>query len=148
LAFAACNKGGDEAEDISNEDLQATQSMETELSLMSTALNNIQSAVTISDKQYWDSQFRLHDSVFWHHHNQYHHETYTHDDHGHQWVPYDPTVNHHGHHHPHYPGHQNDSLIVTTNNHHHINCDHHHGHHICHHHRISDLHHLHHQHHP
>ena len=144
----ACNKNDNPTETIAPDDLTAANTMTSRLSDMTTALNNLIAAPNLNQRQYWDSAYHHHDSLFWHHHNIYHHGTYLHDDHGHQWVPYNPAVNHHGHHHPHYPGHLNDSLVITTNNHHHTNCDHHPGHHICHHHTITSLHHLHNQHHP
>ena len=146
--FYACNKSDNTTETLSSEDIAAANGMSTQLTGMQQSLNNLISASDANQRRHWDSIYHRHDSLFWHHHNNYHHNVYAHDDHGHQWVPYDPAVNHHNHHHPHYPGHLNDSLIVTTNNHHHTNCDHHPGHHICHHHTINSLHHLHILHHP
>lgn len=145
---ASCDKKNDSIETIQPEDLSASVSMTTELTALQQSVSNLSSASNLSQRLYWDSVYHHHDSLFWHHHNIYHHGTYNHDDHSHHWVPYDPSVNHHGHHHPQYPGHLNDSLITTANNHPHVNCDHHPGHHICHHHTMDSLHHVHNLHHP
>ena len=148
LLFIGCQKNTESDETIQQDDLSASVAMTSELSVIQQSLNNLISAPNQAQRLYWDSAYHHHDSLFWHHHHIYHHGTYSHDDHGHQWVPYDPAINHHGHHHPRYPGHLNDSLIITTNNHHHTNCDHHPGHHICHHHSIHSIHQLHNIHHP
>lgn len=148
LLFISCDKNTEPDETIQQDDLSASVAMTSELSVMQQSLNNLIAASGTTQRLYWDSAYHHHDSLFWHHHNIYQHGTYSHDDHGHQWVPYDPAINHHGHHHPRYPGHLNDSLIITTNNHHHTNCDHHPGHHICHHHSIHSIHQLHNLHHP
>lgn len=148
LFIVACDKKNESAETIQQTDLTAAAGMTTELSFMEQSLNSLIAAPNHAQRLYWDSAYHHHDSLFWHHHNIYHHSTYSHDDHGHQWVPYDPAVNHHNHHHHHYPGHLNDSLVITTNNHHHTDCHHHPGHHICHHHTIDSIHHVHNSHHP
>ena len=148
LLFIGCQKNTESDETIQQDDLVAASAMTNEISIMQQSLNNLISAPNQAQRLYWDSAYHHHDSLFWHYHHIYHHGTYSHDDHGHQWVPYDPAINHHGHHHPRYPGHLNDSLIITTNNHHHTNCDHHPGHHICHHHSIHSIHQLHNIHHP
>ncbi|MEO7922202.1 MAG: hypothetical protein ABIR30_00840 [Chitinophagaceae bacterium] len=148
LFIYACNKSAATTETLNPEDLTAAAGMSTEISVMQLSLDNLISASDANQRRHWDSAYHHHDSLFWHHHNNYHHNVYLHDDHSHQWIPYDPAVNHHNHHHPHYPGHLNDSLIVINNNHHHTNCDHHAGHHICHHHTMQTLHHLHNLHHP
>ena len=144
---SSCNKN-ESTETIQQDDLAASVAMTGELSDMRQSVNSLITAPNPTQRLYWDSVYHHHDSLFWHHHNVYHHGTYTHDDHSHQWVPYDPTINHHGHHHPQYPGHLNDSLVTITNNHHHVNCEHHPGHHICHHHTMDSLHHVHNLHHP
>ncbi|MCA6441447.1 MAG: hypothetical protein IM581_16070 [Chitinophagaceae bacterium] len=143
----SCNKN-ESTETIQHDDLSASVAMAGELSAMQQSVNSLMIAPNHTQRLYWDSVYHHHDSLFWHHHNVYHHSTYTHDDHSHQWIPYDPIINHHGHHHPQYPGHLNDSLVTTTNNHHHVNCEHHPGHHICHHHTMDSLHHVHNIHHP
>jgi len=144
----SCNKNNNSSEPLAVDDLTASHEMASQLSEMEVSLNSLISAPTLDQRLYWDSTYHHHDSIFWYHHNIYHHNTYLHDDHSHHWVPYDPTINHHGHHHPPYPGHLNDSLVTTTNNHHHVNCEHHPGHHICHHHTMDSLHHVHNLHHP
>lgn len=148
LYIMACKKSNNSNDTIAPDDLTASAAMTSRLTDMQTALNSLIAAPTLSQRKYWDSAYHHHDSLFWHHHNIYHHSTYTHDDHGHQWIPYDPTINHHNHHHHHYPGHLNDSLVTSTNNHHHTTCHHHPGHHICHHHTMDSLHHVHNSHHP
>ena len=148
LLFSSCDKNNESKETIQPEDLSAAVSMSTELTALQQSANNLSSASNLSQRIYWDSAYHHHDSLFWHYHNIYHHNTYSHDDHSHHWVPYDPSINHHGHHHPRYPGHLNDSLITTTNSHHHTDCNHHPGHHICHHHTIDSLHTIHNLHHP
>ncbi len=149
LLFISCQKNNESKEIIAQDDLVAANAMTSEALVMQQSLNNLIAAPTQAQRLYWDSAYHRHDSLFWHQHNIYHHGTYTHDDHSHQWVPYNPAINHHGHHHPHYPGHHNDSLIIIpSSNHHHTNCDHHQGHHICHHHTIHSLHQLHNIHHP
>jgi hypothetical protein len=144
----SCNKNNNSSETIAVDDLTASHEMTSQLSEMEVSLNSLISASTLDQRLYWDSAYHHHDSLFWYHHNIYHHNTYLHDDHSHNWVPYDPSINHHGHHHPQYPGHLNDSLVTTTNNHHHVNCEHHPGHHICHHQTIDSLHYVHNLHHP
>lgn len=143
----SCNKN-ESTETILQDDLSASVAMTGELSAMQQAVNSLMTAPNLTHRLYWDSVYHHHDSLFWHHHNIYHHNSYSHDDHNHAWVPYDPTINHHGHHHPQYPGHPNDSLVTTPNNHPHVNCEHHPGHHICHHYTMDAIHHLHKLHHP
>lgn len=149
FVIVSCDKKEDHNTDVlSNEDLIASQNIGTELVSIQQALDNLIAATNNTDRIYWDNLYHHHDSLFWHHHNIYHHSTYSHDDHSHQWVAYDPSINHHHHYHHPYPGHLNDSLVVTTNNHHHTDCHHHPGHHICHHHTMDSLHQLHNLHHP
>ena len=149
ILFISCQKNPESKETIQQDDLMAASAMTSEVSIMQQSLNNLVAAPNQAQRLYWDSAYHRHDSLFWHHHNIYHHGTYQHDDHSHQWVPYNPGINHHGHHHPHYPGHLNDSLIIVASSiHHHTNCDHHPGHHICHHHTINSIHQLHNVHHP
>ncbi len=126
----------------------AAVQMSSELTSMSTVLESLLSGTNHAHQQHWDNLYHQHDSVFWHHHNQYHHETYTHDDHYHQWVPYNTTISHTGHFHHAYPSHANDSLVTNANIHH-LNVVNHpfNGHHIRQHHTLDSLHHLHNSHH-
>lgn len=148
ILFSSCGKNNSSKETIRQDDVSASTGMTNKLSSLRQALTNLTGAQNSGQQHHWDSIYHHHDSLFWHHHNNYHHNTYTHDDHSHQWVPYDPAINHSHHYHHSYPGHLNDSLIIVLNNHHHTNCDHHPGHHICHHHTMDSLHHVHNLHHP
>lgn len=149
LLFTGCDKNNESKETVEQDDLSASVSMTSELSGMQQSLSSLTAAQSPDQRHHWDSAYHHHDSLFWHHHNNYHHNTYTHDDHGHQWIPYDPAVNHHPHYHHPYPGHLNDSLVTTPNNHHHNNNDNHHpAHDMNHHHTLDSLHHVHNVHHP
>lgn len=148
ILFSSCGKNSSSKETIGQDDVSATTGMTNEQLSMRQAVTNLAVAQSSGQRHHWDSIYHHHDSLFWHHHNNYHHNTYTHDDHSHQWVPYDPAINHSHHYHHPYPGHLNDSLITVLNNHHHTNCEHHPGHHICHHHTMDSLHHVHNLHHP
>lgn len=149
FSLIACDKNNNSAETLDPEDITASANMTTSLSGMQQSLDNLLAASDVNQRHHWDSTYHHHDSLFWHHHNDYHHNTYTHDDHDHQWVAYDPAVNHHHHYHHPYPGHPNDSLVSTPNNHHHDNNDHHHpGHDLNHHHLLDSLHQVHNVHHP
>lgn len=147
MLFISCDKNNQSGE-IKHEDLSASVSMTSELTAMQQSLNSLVAAQGLNQRQFWDSAYHYHDSLFWHHHNNYHHNTYVHDDHNHRWVAYDPGINHHYHYHHPYPGHLNDSLVTTPNSHHHTDCAHHPGHHICHHHTMDSIHHVHNIHHP
>ena len=150
LLILSCDKDNDKGNNkLSSEDLIASQSMAGELVSMQQALNSLRTAPDITHRQYWDNQYHYHDSLYWHYHANYHHEHYTHDDHHHEWLPYDPTINHSHHYHHTYPNHHNDSLVTSPNNHHHDNHDHHFpGHDLDHHHTLDSLHHIHHHYHP
>ena len=148
ILFISCQKNNESKETIQQGDLSASVAMTDELFAMQQSDNNLVAASSSAQRLHWDSAYHHHDSLFWHHHNIYRHNTYLHDDHCHHWVPYNPSINHHGHHHPSYPGHLNDSLVTTTNSHPHVNCEHHPGHHICHHHTMDSLHQVHNPHHP
>ena len=113
LFFISCNKSLSSDEIISPDDLAASVNMTTELSAMQLSLNNLISASDANQRHHWDSLYHHHDLLFWQHHNNYHHSTYTHDDHSHNWVPYDPNINHQNHYHHQYPNHTNDSLTVS-----------------------------------
>lgn len=146
LFLIAC-KESDTGNEISAQDLNATQSMQYELQQMALAVDSMMGTPHINEQHHWDSLYHHHDSIFWHHHNVYQHETYPHDDHHHVWVPQQHAPDYHNNHH--YPGHPADSLGTGENDHHHDNSDNHHEGHDMHHHHVADsLHHLHNLHHP
>lgn len=144
LLFSCKEKDNNE---LSANDLSATQGMQYELVQMDVVLDSMMGTPLVNEQHHWDSLYHHHDSIFWHHHNAYHHETYPHDDHHHEWVQLPHTPDYHHDHN--YPGHPADSLITGENDHHHDNSDHHHDGHDMHHHHVADsLHNVHNLHHP
>lgn len=134
---------------LSSDDSLASVNMSNELRMMHDADDSVSHTPHVNLQHYWDSIYHEHDSLFWHQHNLYHHETYAHDDHHHEWVPLDTTVDHSHHYHHPYPHHPHDSLITTANGHEHDNSNHHHpGHDLEQHHDLDSLHHTHILHHP
>lgn len=133
----------------------AVDQTDVALSAMNIELNNlkdlsIQLASTTNPQQqsHLDNSFHHHDSLYWHHHHTYNSSHNAHNDHTHQFVHYDPNVNHSHHYHPAYPDHLHDSLIVVPNGHHPNHHTYHPGIHSLHdHHVIDSLHKVHQNHH-
>lgn len=119
LLIASCSKTGESDVSLSPTDAAAAAGISTELNHLAVSVTNLRMASTAHNRHHWDSVFHHHDSLHWIHHSHYNiANNHPHNDHHHQWVPYNPGINHAHHYHSVQPGHVNDSIVVVPNNHH------------------------------
>lgn len=148
--IVSCTKSTENVQELNTTDIAAVTGMVGEVNFLRQASLQLSTASTPQQRHHADSSFHHHDSLHWVHHSHYNTtNNHPHNDHIHNWVPYNPTVNHTHHYHPHHPGHPNDSLVVILNGHHTAPAPHHPGvHTINDHHVMDSLHHVHQGHHP
>ena len=119
LTMISCSKNNETAVILNSADAVAVAAMAGEIINLKQAASHLQSAATPEQSLHWDSIYHHHNSLYWHHHNNYNAQNgHPHNDHGHNWMPYNPNVDHSHHYHHPYSVNPHDSLVIVSNNHH------------------------------
>lgn len=119
FTLVSCSKNKETEVSLNASDAAAVAGMLAEINSLGQAASHLDSAITSEQKHHWDSIYHHHNSLYWHHHNNYNVvNSHPHNDHEHQWVPYNPNIDHSHHYHHPYSANAHDSLVVVSNGHH------------------------------